>query len=146
MDNKNPRKKSRKEKITIGLIEKVTVIGSNGSVETMAKFDTGAARNSIDYELAAKAGVGPVISSVKVKSASGEGRRPIVRAVIEVKGKQFKTRANLEDRSDMKYKVLIGRNLIYSNFIIDVEKSHTSHKENSTRDYLLNIASLKRKE
>lgn len=114
-------------KPVVGLVEKVKIIGEKGEVETLAKFDTGASNNSIDFKLAAEAGVGPVVSSAKIKSASapkGYKRRPVVDAVIEVKGEKYETKANLGDREDMKYKVLIGRELIHKNFSIDVSKSH----------------------
>ena len=112
------------KKILVGLTDKVKIRGKK-SVETLAKFDTGAKRTSIDMGIAAKAKLGPVIDVVKVKSASLKGgyvKRPVVEAVVEVCGKKLKVKANIEDRVHSKQKVLIGRDIIKSNFIIDVEK------------------------
>ncbi len=121
-------------KIVVGLVEKIRVKGKT-SVKTIAKFDTGAKGNSIDIKLAAKAGVGPVVGSTKVTSASIAGfkRRAVVEVVFEIKGKLFRTRANLEDRSHLKYPVLLGRKLIYSNFIVDVERHHGTYKEDDIK-------------
>jgi hypothetical protein len=35
---------------------------------------------------------------------------------------------NIEDRSAMPYKVLVGRDVIHSRFVIDVEKTHKTPK------------------
>jgi len=121
------------EKLIVGLADKIEVMGANGSAEVLAKFDTGARNNSIDHHLAGKVGVGPVVSSVTVSSASGHKSRPVVEVEIMVKGRRFKTKANLEDRSHMEYKVLIGRELIHSNFLIDVTKSHRGPRELSLK-------------
>lgn len=111
-------------KTIIGLVEKVKIIGKKSAI-VEAKFDTGANTTSIDYRLAAKLQLGPIIGVSCVKSAISKRRklRPVVKVVFEIHGKYYPTKAALEDRSHMKYKVLIGRKLINSNFIIDVEKN-----------------------
>jgi hypothetical protein len=111
-------------KILVGLTDKVKVKGKK-SVETIAKFDTGAKRTSIDISIAAKAKLGPIIDVVKVKTASLKGgyvKRPVVEAELFICGKKIKVEANIEDRVHSKQKVLIGRDIIKSNFIVDVEK------------------------
>ena len=115
-------------KIMVGLIEKIRVLGNKKSVTTLAKFDTGATGNSIDIRLAGKAGL-LIVSTTKVKHANIKGfkRRPVVDVVLDIKGKKYKTRANVEDRTHMAYKVLIGRKLILSNFIVDVSQTNISH-------------------
>jgi len=111
-------------KILVGLTDKVKVKGKK-VVSTVAKFDTGAKRTSIDMKLAAKARLGPIIDVTRVKTASLKGgyvKRPIVEAEIEVCGKKIKVKANIEDRVHSKEKVLIGRDIIKSNFIVDLDK------------------------
>ncbi|MBR9682066.1 MAG: hypothetical protein GOV02_00125 [Candidatus Aenigmarchaeota archaeon] len=111
-------------KILVGLIDKVKVKGKK-TVETIAKFDTGAKRTSIDMGIAAKAMLGPVVDVVKVKTASLKGgyvKRPVVEAEIHICGKRVKIKANIEDRVHSKQKVLIGRDIIKSNFIVDLDK------------------------
>jgi hypothetical protein len=115
----------------IGLVEIVEIVGAKGAVKKRALFDTGATRSSVDVKVAAKAGIGPIISSVKIKSASapqGYIRRAIAEATIVVRGKTIKTGINIEDREGLPYQVLIGRDVIYNNFMIDVSKSHTGMK------------------
>ncbi|MBS3056280.1 MAG: retroviral-like aspartic protease family protein [Candidatus Aenigmarchaeota archaeon] len=111
------------EKQIVGPLERVKIIGEKRSVETLAKFDTGASNNSIDYKIAATAGVGPIISSVKIKNAFTKNkivRRPVTRMRMEIRNIKFNTKANLEDRLKRNVHVLIGRNIIRKHFIIDV--------------------------
>ncbi|MCD6434241.1 MAG: ATP-dependent zinc protease [Candidatus Diapherotrites archaeon] len=121
---------NKKKKKIIGLIEKVKIIGQKGEITSYALIDTGATRTSVDIGLAAKAGLGPVVDSVTVKGKSllGKVRRPIVEGIIEIKGKKIKTKMSLEDRSNMATKVLVGRDVIHSNFIVDITKTHKDHK------------------
>jgi len=126
-----------KNKRIIGLVEIIKVKGKKGIVKKRALFDTGATRTSIDVRTAAKAGVGPIISSVRIKSANsqrGYTRRAIAEAIIIVKGKKIKTGVNIEDREGLPYSVLIGRDIIHNNFIIDVSKTHKSNKVKDNKD------------
>ena len=82
-----------KRKKLIGLVEVVEIFGSKGSVKKRALFDTGATRSCVDVKVAAKAGIGPIVSSVRIKSASapkGYTRRAIAEAVIRIKDKEVK--------------------------------------------------------
>jgi len=124
------------EKKVIGLVEKVKIIGYKGEVETEALLDTGATYSSVDLKIAAKAGLGPVTKSMKVKSKTdpkGYMRRAVVRGEIVLKGLRKKTSFTLADRSDMSYPVLIGRNVIHSFFVVDVEKTHDTFKIGDTK-------------
>lgn len=124
--------KKRKIKKVVGLVELVTIIGKKGRVTKKALLDTGATRTSVDIKLAAKAGVGPIISSVKIKNAtSGSNstyRRPIAEAKIKMKGIIVKTGVNIVDRTGLPYPILIGRDIIHKNFIVDISQTHSSHK------------------
>ncbi|MCX6801218.1 MAG: RimK/LysX family protein [Candidatus Diapherotrites archaeon] len=118
-------------KKTIGLVELVKIKGKKKSIIKRALCDTGATRTSVDVRVAASAGIGPIISSVKIRSASapkGYVRRAIAEATIILKGKKIKTGVGIEDRSGLPYAVLIGRDVIHNNFIIDVSRTHTSNK------------------
>tara|TARA_Y100000310_G_scaffold345478_1_gene465450 strand:+ start:5864 stop:6244 length:381 start_codon:yes stop_codon:yes gene_type:complete len=119
-----------KKKI-LGLVELVTIYGTKGSIRKKALLDTGATRSSVDVRVAAKAGIGPIVASVKVKSKTApEGfvRRAVAKAVLEIHDKRIPVDVSIEDRKNMPYKVLIGRDVIHSNFLIDLEKTHKSHK------------------
>lgn len=125
------------EKKLIGLVEIAEIIGSKGSIKKRALFDTGATRSCVDVKVAAKAGIGPIVSSVRIKSASapkGYTRRAIAEAIIIIKGKEVKARVNIEDREGLPYSILIGRDIIHENFLIDVSRSNKSIKSSDLRD------------
>lgn len=113
--------KSR-EKNVIGIVCSITLQGSLGSRSVLAKVDTGANRTSVDTELAAKVGLGPVTDTVKVKAASASHRetRPLVDAKVELGGRSFELPVSISDRADMKYPVIIGMDILaQGNFLID---------------------------
>jgi len=98
---------------TLGLVEKITLYGSDGLHKNIsARVDTGAVISSIDTKLAADLKLGPVIRSKKVRNANGVAIRPIVKCVFKMKGQEFKTEVTIADRKKMKYRALIGQNLL----------------------------------
>lgn len=107
-------------KKVIGLIEKVIL--ENGQ-EYCAKIDTGADSSSIDINLLAKLGDKKVTSHKVVRSALGEHKRPTVSLEIQFHGEVFKNKFSVSDRSRLKYKVLIGKDILKNkNFLIDPNK------------------------
>ena len=111
------------KKTRIGLTEKATVIGSEKEKEILARIDTGADICSIDKKLAKRLKLGPVERIKKIKSSNGIRERPIVRAVLEMKGRRFiKVRFSLADRNHLRYKMLIGKNNLKRDFLIDPSK------------------------
>jgi len=115
---------TKQNKIVIGFIEKANILLPKGNKKfLMAKIDTGASKNSIDIKLAANLNLGPIIRTRMIKSAHGAGLRPVVKAKIELAGKEIESEFTLADRSRMKYKMLIGENLLRGNgFLIDPDK------------------------
>ena len=109
-------------KIVIGLAENVNIQGDNSKKTVIAKIDTGATKSSIDTSLAAELKLGPVIKSKLVKSAHGSRLRPIIEAEIELAGRKIKSEFTLADRAHMKYRVLIGQNILKDGFLIDPNK------------------------
>jgi hypothetical protein len=104
------------ERPVVGVVEWVKVKGEKGMKKVKAKVDTGAARTSIDSKLSSVVGLVPLADTV----ASTPTSRPIMRAEIIIHQQRFTLRVSVEDRSKMKYPVLIGRDLLQeSNFIID---------------------------
>jgi hypothetical protein len=131
MTEKNNNKKTKKKKKVVGLVEVVELIGKKGRIKKKALLDTGATKTSVDIMLAAKTGIGPIIASMKIKNASsvnGYLRRPVAEAKLRMKGITIKTGVNVVDRSDLPYPILIGRDIIHKNFIVDISKTHTSHR------------------
>jgi hypothetical protein len=80
----------------------------------------------VDVKLAAKALLGPIVKTIKVRNPSHkqEVRRPVVKAKIVIAGKEFVTNVNVQDRAHMTFPVLIGRNILSGNFVIDTKKNH----------------------
>jgi len=115
----------KNEPIVIGPIEYVKVIGHHGEARVKGKVDTGASRTSVDVWLAANIGLGPTVDVARVKSAFlDEVRtRPLVRGIVEIAGVRFPLAVTVNDRSDMRYPVLIGMDILKSGrFLIDPKK------------------------
>jgi hypothetical protein len=108
----------------LGIVERVKVCGIRER-EVLALVDTGARLTSVDIKIAAETEIGPVVRSAKIRSASASdtSKRPVLQARIEVGGKKFVTEVNVADRSKMAFPVLIGRNVLRGNFVVDVEKN-----------------------
>ena len=113
----------KNSKTVVGLTEKVKLFSSNGRRKTLiAKVDTGASRSSLDMSLASELGLGPIIKSKIIKSAHGSRLRPILEAELEIAGKRIKSEFTLADRTHMKYRMLIGVNILKHRFIVDPSK------------------------
>jgi len=107
-------------KTVIGLVEPVTIFTKAGMKKTiMAKIDTGASKSSVDVNLASQLKLGPIIKSKLVKSASGNKLRPVIESIIELAGKRMEEEFTLADRWHMKYRVLIGKNVLRHKYLID---------------------------
>ena len=109
-------------KVVIGLAEEVNIKYNDGKKNVIAKIDTGATKSSIDTNLATELKLGPVIKSKLVKSAHGSKLRPIIEATIELAGKKIKSEFTLADRAHMKYRILVGQNILKDGFLIDPTK------------------------
>jgi hypothetical protein len=107
-------------KTVIGLTEPVTVFTRIGAKRTIiAKIDTGASKSSVDVNLASQLRLGPIIKSKLVKSASGNKLRPVIESTIQLADKRMKEEFTLADRWHMKYRILIGQNVLKHGFLID---------------------------
>src|SRR6056297_3550605 len=116
-------KPTNSEQPDIGYIEEVVVTGTSGSTQALAKSDTGATRTSIDTQLAAEIGAGPIKSMTRVKSGSVKGgkARPVVDLVIGIGGNQHTVTASVEDRGHMDYPLLLGRDIL-QHYRVDVRR------------------------
>ncbi len=113
-----------RKKRVIGLVEKIELIGEK-TVKTYALFDTGASFTSVDTKLASRAKLGPVVRTTKIKNPSIKARiyRPVVSGKIKIKGRKFDAEVNLQDRSHMTFPIIIGRDILTGNFIVDVDRN-----------------------
>ena len=109
-------------KTIVGLTEFVKINGKTKGKRIKARIDTGATKSSIDVNLAAKLHLGPIIKNKMVKSAHGSKLRPVIEVEIEIAKKKIKAEFTLADRDHMKYKVLIGQNILKKDFLIDASK------------------------
>jgi len=108
---------------TLGYTARVRVSGTAGVVSTVAKSDTGAKRTSIDTDLAGEIGAGPMEGTIEVRSSSTPGTetRPLVDLDLRVNGRWRTVTASVTDRSEMRYDVLLGRDVLQS-YTLDVSR------------------------
>ena len=110
------------KKEVIGLTEKIKLIGQKKAKTLIARIDTGATLGSIDKKLAKELNLGPVIRTKLVKSSHGQSQRPVVKARVKIASRRIRARFTLADRTNLKYKVLIGQNILKKRFMIDPDK------------------------
>ena len=104
-----------------------------------ARIDTGAAHSSLDArELTIKDNVAefklpakysgrqlrlPIIKWQTIRSAESKEQRPVVEIELCVGPKHLRSRVNLNDRSKVKYPLIIGRDILRENFVVDCMES-----------------------
>ena len=106
-------------KTIVGVVEKVTLASDSGEKEFDARIDTGARLSSIDTNLVAELGLGPITRTKKVRSANGKSLRPVIKIKVKLADREFEEDFTVTDRSHMTFPVLIGRNILEQDFLID---------------------------
>ena len=128
------------EKIIIGGIEEVILFPWR--VRLPARIDTGAAKSSLDaqdlkvqddmveFKLPKKYGGLhlrlPIIEWRHVRTPEGLEPRPIVELEICLGSRRIRTEVNLADRSMVKYPLILGRNLLRDDYVVDVKRRRTA--------------------
>ena len=110
------------QKKVIRLVQRVTVAGPGGEESVRAKVDTGADRTTVDEGLASRLNLVSTGSKVTIKASAAGKRveRPLVIADVTLAGKAFRLRVGVADRSQMRFSVIIGRDILRSgDFLID---------------------------
>ena len=126
------------EKLTIGLVEDVILLP--WGVKLPARIDTGAASSSLDArELKVEDNVAdfklpdaygglrlrlPGVGWKTIRTSESRERRPVVEMEICLGPKPFRIKANLNDRSMVKYPLIIGRNALKKHFVVDCMHSN----------------------
>lgn len=126
------------EKITIGEVEDVILMP--WGVRLPARIDTGAVTSSLDarglkvknntaeFKLPKKYGglrlYLPVIGWQDIRSADFRERRPVVEITLCIGPKVLHIEVNLNDRSPVNYPMILGRNVLKENFVVDCTQSH----------------------
>lgn len=141
--NQIKAKKSAVEKIVLGRIEWITIGAKN--MRLKARVDTGAqtsslhAENVIEKTIDGKKYVQfesfdakkkkfifleEVIKRSTVRNSDGNtSRRYVIKVRVRLGNKDHEINVNLNNREDLKYNFLIGRNLLMGNYVIDVSQS-----------------------
>jgi len=127
--------------MTLGTVEEVILLP--WKINIPARIDTGAATSSLDvcelkrlshkeveFKLPERCGGvkirRPVISWRRVKSTEGNSeRRPLVEVELCLGSRRLRTEVTLNDRSQMEFPLLIGRNTLEGHFVVDVSRSKT---------------------
>jgi len=128
------------EKAIIGTVEDVILLP--WGVRLPARVDTGAAKSSLDaremrvqddmveFKLPEKYGGLqlrlPIVEWRHIRTPEGPERRPIVELEICLGSQRIRTLVNLTDRSMVKYPLILGRNFLKENFIVDVKRRRTA--------------------
>jgi hypothetical protein len=126
------------EKIKIGTVENVVLLP--WGVTMPARIDTGAATSSLDargltikgetveFNLPQQYGGRrirlPILKWKTVKSAGTKGKRPVVVIELCIGSKRIRTHVNLNDRSNVKYPLIIGRNTLTRDFVVECSTSY----------------------
>ena len=124
------------EKTIIGGVEDVILLP--WKMKLPARVDTGAAKSSLDareikvqddmieFKLPKKYGELqirlPIMGWRHIRTPEGLERRPVVELEICLGSKRFLTLVNLTDRSMVKYPLILGRNSLRENFLVDVTR------------------------
>ncbi len=127
-----------KEKIRLGGVENVVLLP--WGVSMPARIDTGAATSSLDarnltikgktveFNLPQQYGGRkirlPLDKWKTVKTSEALERRPVVFIELCIGSKRVRTRVNLNDRSKVKYPLIIGRNTLSHDFVVECSTSY----------------------
>jgi hypothetical protein len=128
------------KKIVVGEVEDVILLP--WGIKLPARIDTGAAISSLDaQDLKVKDGFAeftlpqryggmklrlPIADWRNIRSSEASERRPIVEIEICIGSRRVLARVNLNDRSSVKYPLLIGRDALRENFIVDCKQERCS--------------------
>jgi hypothetical protein len=126
------------EKIRLGGVENVVLLP--WGVSMPARIDTGAATSSLDarnltikgntveFNLPQQYGGRkirlPLEKWKTVKTSEARERRPVVFIEMCIGSKRVRTRVNLNDRSKVKYPLIIGRNTLSRDFVVECSTSY----------------------
>ncbi len=126
------------EKIIIGPVEEVVLLP--WGIRLPARMDTGAATSSLDarelvvkgdqahFKLPSQYGGAsltvPVVAWRTIRSAEARERRPVVEMEFCLGARVVRARVNLNDRSNVKYPFLVGRNALRKHYVIDCMKNY----------------------
>ena len=123
-------------KITLSRAEEVILLP--WGIRLLARIDTGATVTSLDardlkiegevaeFRLPEDYGGAllrlPIVAWRHVRSSKGREARPVVEIDLCIATQKVRIKANLNDRSMVKYPIILGRNALKDYFVVDVNK------------------------
>ena len=126
------------EKVRLGAVENVVLLP--WGVHMPARIDTGAATSSLDARNLAIKGkmveftlppqyggrriTLPIYKWKTIKTAEAQERRPVVIMELCIGSRRVRTHVNLNDRANVKYPMLIGRNTLTHGFLVECGTSY----------------------
>ena len=118
-----------KDRFIVGFVEPVMILGKEKQQRLLARVDSGATSSSIDKKVAEDLDLGPVIGQKLIKNANGQSRRDVIKVRLQIGDEEYEEDFTLADRSRMNFPVLLGRNILEQNFLIDPKKLHKGEEE-----------------
>ena len=134
------------KKTTLSRVEEVILLP--WGIKLLARIDTGATVTSIDarglkidenmaeFRLPEEYGGAllnlPIAGWRHVRSSKGREKRPVVEIDLCIASIKLRIMANLNDRSMVKYPIILGRNALKDHFIVDVNKRSKTTTPNCT--------------
>ncbi len=131
-----PATASAASKITLSRAEEVILLPWD--IRLLARIDTGATVTSLDarnlkiegevaeFRLPEDYGGAllrlPIVAWRHVRSSKGRETRPVVEIDLCIANQKVRVKANLNDRSMVKYPIILGRNALKDHFVVDVKK------------------------
>jgi hypothetical protein len=131
------------DKVMIGATEEVLLL--SWGMRVRARVDTGASTSSLDardvrisgrrgarvvrFRLIGDTGTAVVempvadVHTVRTPDAKRPERRPTIELDMCVAGHRFSAEVTLNDRSHMKYRMLLGRNALAGRFVVDLKQT-----------------------
>ena len=136
-------KRSLKNKTVIGRIENIVLDSTGFGVQ--ARIDTGAktcsmhAENIIEKKVEGRTYIQftsenidrkkqsfykEIIKKQRVRSSTGDvTNRYVIKMAVEMGGRIHEVNVNLNDREDLRYNFLVGRNLLMGDYVVDVSQT-----------------------
>lgn len=102
----------------------ISIVTPDGDVEVLAKVDTGAYSSSLDETFFKSLNLDEKILKNKiVRNVHGEEKRDVYNIDVIINGLKISSELNVFDRSQMKYKMILGRKDIKTlGALVDITK------------------------
>ena len=104
------------DRTVVGFYEDIVLLANNKTYA--ARIDSGATVGSIDVSILSEIEC-EVVGEKLVRSSNGVTKRKLVKLRIRIEDREVDGTFSVIDRSQMKYPILIGQDILKQNFLID---------------------------